>query len=145
MILLAKIGIGFVGTVLIGGAALCSEGFIQVKVHEKQKDGTNVSLIVPAAIAPLTLKFVPDHHLAQASASVRPYLPMLDAAIPALEACPDGVLVEVINPEEHVVVAKRGGSVVVDVNDPDDVVHVSVPLAAAQASIHEIASHRGEI
>ncbi len=145
MIFLAKLGVGLAGAVLVGGAALCSEGFIHVKVHEKQAGGTNVSLILPAAIAPIALKFVPSGHLAEASANMRPYLPLLDAAIPALEKTPDVVLVEVIDPNEHVIVAKSGGSIVVDVNDQDDVVHISVPLRAAQSSIHEIASSRGPI
>jgi hypothetical protein len=31
----------------------------------------------------------------------------------------------------------------VDVNDPDNVVHLSVPLRTAQSSIHEIAEANG--
>ena len=70
---------------------------------------------------------------------MRPYLPAIDAAIPALNDSPDGVLVEVADPGEHVLVRKIGGSIVVDVNDSQDTVHVSVPLRAAQSAIHEIA------
>jgi hypothetical protein len=145
MVFLAKIGVGFLGTVLVGTAALSSEGFIHVKVHEKKAGGTNVSLLVPGALAPIALKFVPNHHLAQASAQLRPYLPIVDAAIPALEAAPDGVLVEVMDAQEHVLVRKSGGSIVVDVNDPGEIVHVAVPLQAAQSSLHEIAQAGGPI
>jgi hypothetical protein len=145
MILLAKVGVGFLGAVAVGGAALCSEGFIHVKVYEKQADGTHISLIVPAAAVPVALKFVPDKHLAQASQNLRPYLPMLDAAIPALEECPDGVLVEVEDAEDHVVITKAGDYLVVDVNDPNDTVHVAVPLHAAQSSLHEIAAAGGPL
>jgi hypothetical protein len=145
MILLAKVGVGFLGAMAVGGAALCSEGFIHVKVHEKQADGTHISLIVPAAAVPVALKFVPDKHLAEASQNLRPYLPMLDAAIPALEECPDGVLVEVIDANDHVVITKAGGSLVIDVDDPGDTVHVAVPLAAAQSSLHQIASASGPL
>lgn len=140
MILLAKIGVGILGTALVGGAAISSEGFIHVKVHEKQQDGTHISLIVPAAAVPMALKFIPDQNLAQASRQLKPYLPIIDAAIPALERCPDGVLVEVEDPGEHVLITKNGGSLVVDVNDQEDIVHVSVPLRAAQQSLHEIAA-----
>jgi hypothetical protein len=45
--------------------------------------------------------------------------------------------------DDHVRVKKDGGALVVDVNDPDNVVHVSVPLRAAQSSIHEIAEANG--
>ena len=143
MIFLAKLGVGILGTAVVAGAALSTEGFIHVKVHEKGVDGHNINLIVPAAAIPLTLRFVPREHLAEASQNVRPYLPIIDAAIPALEDCPDGVFVEVTDDHEHVMISKSGSSLVVDVNDEDDVVHVSVPLRAAQSSIHEIAEANG--
>ncbi|MGA9812617.1 MAG: hypothetical protein WBQ64_07570 [Terriglobales bacterium] len=143
MIFLAKLGVGVMGTALIGAAALSSEGFIHVKVHEKQVGGTSFNVIVPAALVPAALEFVPDRHLAKASKQLRPYLSVIDSAVPALEACPDGVLVEVIDEADHVRIKKVGGSLVVDVNEPDNVVHVSVPLRAAQSSIHEIAEANG--
>ena len=139
MILLAKLGVGVLGTAMVAGAALSSEGFIAVKVHEKNASGTHVTLIVPAAIVPATLHFVPKEKLKDAGRDIRPYLPIIDAAIPALEDCPNGVLVEVRDPGEHVLIQKIGGSVVIDVNDHEDIVHVSVPLRAAQSSIHQIA------
>jgi hypothetical protein len=139
MILLAKIGVGVLGTAMVAGAALSSEGFIAVKVHEKQANGTHLNFLVPAALVPATLHFVPKENLKDAARQIRPYLPVIDAAIPALENCPDGVLVEVKDPGEHVLIQKSGGSVVIDVNDHDDMVHVSVPLRAAQSSIHQIA------
>ena len=139
MILLAKLGVGVLGTAMVAGAALSSEGFIAVKVHEKKANGTHLTLIVPAAMVPATLHFVPKEDLKDAGRDIRPYLPIIDAAIPALEDCPDGVLVEVRDPGEHVLIQKAGGSVVIDVDDHGDVVHVSVPLRAAQSSIHQIA------
>ena len=143
MFLLAKIGIGLAGTAVVGGSMLCSQGMLQVRVRQKQVDGENISLLIPAALVPMTLKFIPDRHLAQASASLRPYMPIVDAAIPALADCPDGVLVEVTDPGEHVVIAKRGSSIVVDVNDANEVVHVAVPLRAAHSAIREIAAAHG--
>ena len=140
MILLAKIGIGVLGTAMVAGAAASSEGFIHVKVQEKHANGTHLSLIVPAALVPATLHFVPRENLSEASEDIRPYLPVIDAAIPALEDCPDGVLVEVTDQQEHVLIQKSGSSIVIDVNDQGDVVHVSVPLRAAQSSIHQIAA-----
>lgn len=140
MIFLAKLGVGVLGTAMVAGAALSSEGFIHVRVHEKQPGGDNVFVIVPAAIVPLAAHFVAREDLRDASDNIRPYLPIIDAAIPALEECPDSVLVEVTDHDEHVIVSKSGGSLVVDVNDHDEVVHVSVPLRAAQSSIHQLAS-----
>ena len=133
MIFLAKLGIGVLGTALVGGAALSSEGFIYVNVQEKHPGGTHVHVFVPAALV---------HNFADSAHDMREALPIIDAAIPALNECPDGVLVEVKDPGEHVLVTKRGGSIIVDVNDPDETVHVSVPLIAAQSAIHQIAEAR---
>lgn len=139
MIFLAKLGIGVLGTAVVAGAALSSEGFIDVRVHEKRAGGDNVFVIVPAAIVPMAARFIPRENLKDASENIRPYLPIIDAAIPALEDCPDQVFVEVTDQDEHVIVSKSGDSFVVDVNDHDEVVHVSVPLRAAQSSIHQLA------
>ena len=145
MIFLAKLGVGVLGTVVVAGAALSSEGFIHVKVHEKQPGGDNINLIVPAAIVPVALHFVPRQNFARASSDLKEALPIIDAAIPVLQECPDGVLVEVLDPGEHVLVAKSGSSIVVDVNDHDDVVHVSMPLRAARSAIHQIAGANGPV
>jgi len=91
------------------------------------------------------LSFIPRQQLAQASADLRPYMPAINAAIPALEDSPDSVLVEVTDPGEHVTVRKSGGSIVVDVNDQEDVVHVSVPLRAAHSAMREIAVATGPL
>lgn len=143
MLFLGKIGLGLVGTALVGGAIASSEGFIHVKVHEKEPDGTNISLFVPAIIAPLAVRFVPRRHLKDASANVQQYLPVIDAAISGLAECSDGPLVEVVDSDSHVTVAKSDGSIVVDADDSDNTVHVSVPLRAAKSTIDEIAAAGG--
>jgi hypothetical protein len=139
MIFLAKLGIGVLGTALVGGAALSTEGFIYVNVQEKHPGGTHVHVFLPAALVPTALHFVPKRHFMDSSHDMRDALPIIDAAIPALNDAPDGVLVEVKDPGEHVLITKHGGSIVVDVNDTDETVHVSVPLIAAQSAIHQIA------
>ena len=145
MLLLGKLGLGFLGTALVTGAIVSSEGFIHVKVHEKQTNGTHISLVVPAMIVPVTLKFVPNRYLAQGGTELRRYLPVIDAAISGLADCPDGPLVDVTDPDEHVSVVKSGGSIVVDVDDPNETVHVSVPLHATRSAIDEIAYAGGPI
>jgi hypothetical protein len=59
MMFLAKLGVGVLGTALVGGAALSSEGFIHVKVKEKAPGGTHINLLVPAAAVPMALSLVP--------------------------------------------------------------------------------------
>jgi hypothetical protein len=139
VVFLAKLGIGILGTALIAGAALSSEGFIHVRVHEKRPNGDNVNVFVPAALATVALHFVPARDLARDSDELRSCLPMIDAAIPVLQDAPDGVLVEVEDATDHILVQKIGDSLVVDINDADDVAHVSVPLRAARSAIHQLA------
>ena len=67
MIFLAKLGVGVLGTALVGGAALSSEGFIHVRVHENGPDPTRINVIVPAAAVPMALSFVPRENLRDAS------------------------------------------------------------------------------
>jgi hypothetical protein len=143
MIFLAKLGVGVLGTAVVAGAALSSEGFIHVKVQEKQANGTHINLFVPAAVVPIALHFAPRERLADASGDLKQCLPIIDAAIPALAEAPDGVLVEVRDHDDHVLITKTGGSLVIDVNDPGDTVHVSVPLRAAQSAVHQIAEANG--
>lgn len=143
MLLLGKIGIGLMGTVLVGGAIASSEGFIHVKVNEKQTNGTHISLIVPAVIMPMAVEFIPRHHLRDASANLQQFMPIIDAAMSGLADCPDGPLVEVLDSDSHVTVVKWGGSIVVDADDPDETVHVAVPLRATQRAIDMIAEANG--
>jgi hypothetical protein len=90
------------GTLVVAGVT-ADAGFVHVKVHEKKPDGT---------IARKT----------------RDVLPALAVAARELENIPDGPLVEVLSEREQVRVVKEGGSLVIDVNDRNDTVHVSVPL-----------------
>ena len=68
-----------------------------------------MNVIVPAALVNTTLRFAPNHYLADAGRDLRPYLGIVDAAIPTLVDCPDSILVEVREADDHVVVAKKAG------------------------------------
>ena len=143
MVLLGKIGLGLLGTALVAGAVLSSEGFVHVRVHEKSKNGAHLSFIAPAILATVAVKFVPKEKLRQAAANQKEWLPIAEAAATGLEECPDGVFADVTDPQQHVIVAKNGGSIVVDVNDPQETVHVSVPFRAIQSMFHHLAESAG--
>lgn len=144
MLILGKLAMGMMGTVLVCGGILCSEGFIHVKVHEKQPNGTHLSFIVPAMLAPMAAHFVPKRELRDGADQMRQYLPVVHAALSGLRDCPDGTtLVEVLDQDTHATVVKDGGSLIVDVDDPDETVHVAVPLRATERTIEEIADASG--
>jgi hypothetical protein len=138
MILLGKIALGMTGMVFAGVGVLCSEGFVQVKVIQKQADGHHINVIAPAVLGPVAAHFVPQSKLEDASLKLRPWLPVVDATLDGLRETDDVVLVDVTEPDEHVTVRKSGGSIVVDVDDPNETVHVSAPLRAISGTVDQI-------
>ncbi|HKS68489.1 MAG TPA: hypothetical protein VJR26_14710 [Candidatus Acidoferrales bacterium] len=143
MILLGKIALGMTGIVFAGAGVLCSEGFVQVKVMEKQANGHHINVIAPAVLGPIAAHFVPASKLQGASQQIRPWLPVIDTTLDALREANDVVLVEVKERDQHVRVAKEGGSIVVDVDDPDETVHVSAPLRAITGTVDQVAAASG--
>src|ERR1700733_13322044 len=138
MILLAKVGLIAVGTAVAGGALISSEGFVHVKVHEKFPGGHKISIVVPATLATTSMHFVPKRHLREACDKMKEWGPTVTAAIDQLEKMDDFTLVEVTGKDQHVKVSKEHGSIVVDVNDPENTVYVSTPLRAIESTLKEI-------
>ncbi len=137
--MLTKVMAWGLGTVAMAGAVAFSEGSVQVRVVEKKPEGAHLRLIVPAMLVSLGLKFVPGKDLHEASQEIKPWVPAIQAAAAALENCPDGALVEVADAGEHVRVAKEGSALVVDVDDQEDTVHVSVPLGTLRRVARQLA------
>lgn len=144
MILLAKVALIAVGTAVAGGALISSEGFVHVDVHEKGPGGHNISIVVPATLATTSMHFVPKRHLKEACANMKEWGPTADAAIAQLEKLDDFTLVEVTGKDQHVKISKQHGSIIVDVNDPENTVYVSTPLRAIEATLKEIEESASE-
>jgi hypothetical protein len=140
VILFGKIALGVVGTAVAGLGLLCSEGMVEVKVVERQPEVHHVYVIAPAMLAPIAVHFAPQRDLSQAAAEIRPWMPTIRAALEQLRETDDMTLVEVKEPGEHVRVTKEGGSIVVDVEDHDDTVHVSTPIRAISSTIEQLAA-----
>jgi hypothetical protein len=140
MILLGKIVLGMAGVAVAGAGALCSEGFVQVRVIEKQPLGRHITVIAPAILAPIAVRLAPRSGLAPAAPEIRANMPAIRVALAALRDADDVVLVEVNETGEHVRVAKSGGSIVVDVNDAGETVHVSAPIRAISSTVDQLAA-----
>jgi hypothetical protein len=140
VILLGKIVLGVAGVGLAGAGVLCSEGLVQVKVIEKAPQGHHFTAIAPAILAPIAVHFAPQRDLAQAAREVQPYMPAIHATLVALRDTEDTVFVEVDEPGEHVQVSKSGGSIVVEVNDANETVHISAPIRALSSTIDQLPS-----
>jgi hypothetical protein len=140
MVLLGKVALGIAGTALAGVGLICSEGMIEVNVVEKQPEVHHVYVLAPAMLVPITTHFIPSSKLAHAAGEIKPWMPTIRAALEQLRAGDDVTLVEVREPGQHVLVAKRGGSVVVDVTGDDETVHVSAPLRAIESTVEQVAA-----
>lgn len=140
MILLGKIMLGIAGVSVAGVGLLCSEGLIEVNVVERQPEAHHVYVLAPAALVPMTVHFIPRREFGHASRELQPWIPTIRAALDDLRETEDVTLVDVIEPGQHVVVSKQGGSVVVDVNDHDETVRVSAPIRAISSTIEQVAA-----
>ena len=129
----------FLAAAIAGGAFVYDLGAVSIHVQEKKSGGENIRLILPAAAGPVALWMVPKEKLREGAKEARPYLPAIEAAAQELSRCPDFTLVEVTNPHEKVHIAKRGGHLVIDVDDENETVHVSVPLEAARLIAAQLA------
>lgn len=128
-------------SVLMAGAGaviVYREGMIDVNVQEKEPGGTYVHLMVPGALVRLVLALVPFSENMRPGPEARPYWPLVEAACSGISRSPDGVFVQVDGPDEHVTIEKKGGHLVVDVDDADARVHVSIPVRAVEYVVRRI-------
>src|SRR5260221_12315242 len=124
--LLAKLALGFCGTVAVADAYSFHEGVM--RVDEDHSGGSHVHVWFPAAIVPLALHVVPSRHLEHAVAQVGPWLPTLRALTKELKKYPEAELVEVEGANQHVRIRTHQGKLLIDVTQPGETGHVPCPL-----------------
>jgi hypothetical protein len=142
MIVLAKIGLGIVGTMAVAGVYAFHDGVARVDVDENRPGGDHVHLWLPAAVVPMVMHTVPDRELAKASRQAREFMPVARLVAHELGRLPDSTLVEVQDGKEHVRVSTHYGAIQIDVTDPDEDVHVKCPLATIEDITAQIAEAR---
>jgi len=140
MMLLAKAALGLGGTLVLAGAYTFHEGVTRVDVDEYRSGGSHVHFWVPAAAVPIAMHFVPGEHMRHASAQAREALPILHAIVKELKKYPDADFVEVVDHDQHVRVRTLGGKLQIDVDAPDEKVHVLCPLS----TIEDVTGHLEE-
>jgi len=141
MVLLAKAALGLGGTLVLAGAYTMREGVIRVDVDEFRSGGSHVHMWVPAAAIPMAMHFVPDKHWRHASEHVREAMPILHAVVKELRKYPDAVFVEIDDNNEHVRVRTTGGRIQIDVDAPDEKVHILCPLSTIEDVTVQMEEH----
>ncbi len=141
MMLLAKAALGLGGTLVLAGAYTFHEGVIRVDVDEYRSGGSHVHLWVPAAAVPMAMHFVPAQHMRHASEQARETLPILHAIVKELKKYPDADFVEVVDHDQHVRVRTLGAKLQIEVDAPDERVHVLCPLSAIEDVTSQLEEH----
>jgi hypothetical protein len=122
----------------LAGAAFISAGTVYVSVQEKGSDGFSISIPVPVNLASTALSFIPEEELEDIRAEIGPWMPVVEVVLEELARCPDGPLVEVENDRETVTIVKRGGKIIIDVDNRHDKVHVSVPIRGVEKLVRQL-------
>ena len=130
--LVAKIALGIASTVAFATIYTFREGLIKVDVDEFRPGGSHVHVWVPAAAVPAALHFAPRHHLQNAAEHLEPFMPAIRQLAKELRKYPDAQFVDVVDGSDHVKISTRGGKLQIDVVDPGDSVHVTVPISTLE-------------
>ncbi|PYT88671.1 MAG: hypothetical protein DMG36_23775 [Acidobacteria bacterium] len=138
MMLLAKAALGLGGALVMAGTYTFHEGLIRVDVDEYRAGGSHVHMWVPAAVVPMTMHFVPRHHLRDAAEHAREFLPVAHALFKELKEFPDAEFVEVKDDDQHVRIRTHDGKLQIDVEAPDQNVHVLVPLSTVDDVVGQL-------
>jgi len=141
MVLLGKIALGFGACVLTAGAYTFRQGVVRVDVDENRGNGSHVHVWAPAAIVPMAMHFVPKREMLRAADHSAEFMPVVHAIAKELQKYPEAEFVEVYDGSEHVQVRTHGGSLLVDVDGPDEHVHVKCPLATIDDVAEQLAAY----
>jgi hypothetical protein len=129
MLLLAKAALGIGGTLVLAGAYTFHEGVIRVDVDEYRDGGSHVHFWVPAAAVPMAMHFAPQRKLMHGAEHAREFLPVARAIVREMKKYPDAEFVEVTDATQHVRVRTHDGKLQIDVDAPDQKVHLLCPLS----------------
>jgi hypothetical protein len=134
--ILAKLALGFCGTVAVAGVYTFHEGVM--RVDEDRYDGRHIHIWVPAAIVPMALHFVPSRHFERPLEQAGPWLPTLRELTKQLKKYPEADFVEVQDGRQNVHIRTHQGQLLIDVTEPDETVHVACPLAMMEDIAREL-------
>jgi hypothetical protein len=125
-----------VGWASLIGAALAWSGVAVVSVVED--NGPRIVLPVPmAALEAVSVVVDLGNH---AEMRMEQWTPVARQLLESLEECPDVVLVEVVDHRDRVRVEKRGGSLLIRVEDGSTDVQITLPTRSARRAVARLVS-----
>ena len=118
------------------------QGLLRVDVDESRPNGSHVHLWMPAAGVPMVLHFLPSRHLRlHTQDQAWKYMPLVRSVAKELERYPEAEFVEVQDGPQHVQVRTHNGSLLIDVDEPGNHVHVACPLATIDDVASQLAAY----
>jgi len=137
--IIAKLALGLASTMIFAAVYTFREGVIRVDVDEHRDDGSHVHFWVPAAAVPMAMHFVPKRHFREIPAEAADCLPLLRIVTSELRRYPNTTFVDVEDGDDHVRVATVGNKLQIDVVNPEENVHVAIPLSTLNDVAHQLA------
>jgi hypothetical protein len=116
-----------VATVGVAVAAVYHAGTVAVDVTPA--DDSSISVALPAGLLNLAIALVPDDVVRDVTDELEPVWPTVQAAARELHRAPDFVLLEVEGPDEHVLIEKRDGRMLIVVEERGERISVALPLS----------------
>ena len=141
MMVLAKVALGLGGTIVLAGAYTFRQGVLRVDVDEARHNGSHVHFWMPAAVIPMAFHLVPKEQMRRAGEQAGKWMPLAHAISKELEKYPNVDFVEIQDGDQHVLVRTHNGKLQIDVDAPDEHVHVLCPIATIESVTEELASY----
>lgn len=140
MLLAAKIALGCGAGLVLMTAYTFRQGVIRIDADENRPNGTHLHLWFPAAAVPMAMHMVPSRQFRQVGEEAQRCLPLLHAVAKELNKYPEAEFVEIQDGPQHAHVRTHNGSLLIDVDEPGNHVHVACPLATIDDVATQLAS-----
>lgn len=127
MLKIAGIAVLSIPLLLVG--ALLSSTWVVVDV--RTSDTPRIIVPVPLGVARAALAFAPEQARHVKLPELENYADIAEEIVEELLDAPDGILVEVHDGNEHVVISKIGDDIEVSVDGDEEEVSIKLPLTAA--------------
>jgi len=136
----AAVTVIILGWVIFVGAVYATSGVISVRIHERES-GLDVYLPLPATMVEgIVVGGTRVADLAELRSEIGDWAPMVRELLEVLEESPDATFVEVRDGREHVLVTKRRGSMLVEVDTDEVFVEVSAPIHMVRRTVERALS-----
>lgn len=141
MLLAAKIALGCGAGLALMTVYTFRQGVIRIDADENRPNGSHVHLWFPAAGVSMAMHMVPSRRFRHASEEAQRFLPVLHVIAKELDKYPEAEFMDIQDGSQHAHVRTHNGSLLVDVDEPDEHVHVACPLVTIDDVATQLASY----